>query len=118
MDDAGLDHRHRERRLDGFGEALEAVAARDQDVLHASGLELVDDLQPKFRALGLLDPEPQDFLAARQSHAERDVDGLVADDALVADFHDEDVEVDDRVDRVQGSRLPGRHVLGYERHDP
>lgn len=113
----GLDDRRWEGGLDGFRKAFETVAASDQDVLYAAVLELVDNLQPELRALVLLDPQPQDFLASGQSHPEGDVDRFVAHDALIADFHDERIEIDDRIDGVEGPRLPGHNVLGHRRRD-
>src|SRR4051794_32169050 len=50
---------------------------------------------------GLLDPEPEDFLATAGAHAELQVDGLVADRAFVPDLDPERVEEDQRVDRLQ-----------------
>ena len=62
-----------------------------------------------FSALSM--PEAQDLLAAVGSDAERDVDGLVADDALVANLDPQRVEEDQRVDGLQRSDLPGGDLL-------
>jgi hypothetical protein len=41
-----------------------------------------------------------------------DVRGLVAHVRAVADLDHQGVEVDDRVERLQGPGLPGHHLLG------
>jgi hypothetical protein len=41
------------------------------------------------------------------------VDGLVANEAFIADFHPKRVEEDQRVDRFQGSHLPGGDLVEY-----
>ena len=96
--DARLHDSLRVDRLDGFREAFQAVAAEDEHVLDAARLELVDDLEPELRALRRLDPQTEHFLVAVHRDAERDVDALVAHDALVASLHDDRIEVDDGVD--------------------
>jgi hypothetical protein len=45
-------------------------------------------------------------------NAEREVDGLVSDDALIANFDDKGVQVHDAVDRIERPILPGEHVFG------
>jgi hypothetical protein len=109
--DARLHDSLRVDRLDGFREAFQAVAAEDEHVLDAARLELVDDLEPELRALRRLDPQTEHFLVAVHRDAERDVDALVAHDALVASLHDDRIEVDDGVDRVERPALPRRDVF-------
>ena len=58
----------------------------NQDIGHAAVLELVHDPHPELRALGLLDPYPEDFLGAIRQDAERDVNRLVAHEALIPDL--------------------------------
>jgi hypothetical protein len=48
MDDAGLHRRTREGRVDGIGQALQAVDHGDQDVLAPSALEFVEDLEAEL----------------------------------------------------------------------
>lgn len=64
MHDARLHRGVGEDALERLREALEAVDARDEDVLDAAVLELGNDLEPELRALGLLEPDAQDLLAA------------------------------------------------------
>ena len=64
------------------GEAFEPIDDGDQHVLDAAVFQLVHDAQPKFGALVLFEPKPQDFLAAVGAHAERDMDGLIAHQSL------------------------------------
>src|SRR4029453_3355709 len=106
MDDAGLDLGLREHGGDRLGEALQAVDHGDKDVLDAAVLEFVHDPEPELGALGLLDPEAEDLLAAVRADAERDIHRLVADRALVADLHAQGVEEDQRVERLERPVLP------------
>src|SRR6516164_5548792 len=52
MDDASLNNRLRKNRIDGLRKALQAIDDRDQNILGAAGLQLVDDAQPEFGAFG------------------------------------------------------------------
>jgi putative transposase len=59
VDHAGLHDRVGPDRLDRFGQALEPVHAHEDHVLDAAVGELVADLEPELRTLGLVDPDPQ-----------------------------------------------------------
>ena len=107
MNDAGLDHGVWKHSGDRLREALEAINDSDQDVADSTGLELVHHPQPELRALRLLDPEPQDLLVAGAGDADGEIDGLVPDQALVANLDPERVEVNDRIDRLERPVLPG-----------
>ena len=78
---------------DHLREAFEPIDDGDQHVLDAAVFQLVHDAQPKFGALVLFEPKPQDFLAAVGAHAERDMDGLIAHQSLVADLDPQRVTV-------------------------
>jgi hypothetical protein len=67
--------------------------------------------KPELGALGLLDPQAKDLFTAAGADAERQVDRLVADRALVADLHPQGVEDDQRVDRLERAILPLGDVL-------
>ena len=71
VDDGGLHDSLREHCIDRLGKALQTVDDRDQNVLGAPGLELVDDAQPELGALGLLDPDAENLLGAVRQDAER-----------------------------------------------
>ena len=86
MDDAGLNRGLRKDRLDRPRKALQAVDDGDQDVLDAAGLQLVHHLEPEFGAFGRLDPEPENVLRPICCDPEREIDGLVADQAFVANL--------------------------------
>ena len=64
VDDAGLDLRLRENRLDRFWKAAQAIDHRDQDIVQAAGLQLIEDLEPELEdgevALAPR-PQPQPF---------------------------------------------------------
>ena len=79
MHDAGLHQGLWKHSSDRLGEALEPVDDRDQDVVDAAGLELVDHLEPELGPLALLDPQPENVLLAVRIEGERHVDGLVLD---------------------------------------
>ncbi len=67
MRDAGLNLGISKNRCNGFGEALEPVDYRNENILHAAVLELVDHCQPEFGSFALLDPEAQHLLGKRSS---------------------------------------------------
>ena len=68
--------------------------------------------------LGLLDPEPEDLLLAVRVEGERDVDGLVLDQPLVADLDAQGVEKHHRVDRIERPVLPFPHLVQNRVGDP
>src|SRR5215471_6081134 len=111
VDDAGLHHGLRIDRGDRLGKAFEPVDDGDEDVVDAARLELVDDLEPEFGPLGLLDPQPQNVLIAIRIERERYIDGLVLDQALVADLDPQGIEEHHWVNRVERSVLPVPHLI-------
>jgi hypothetical protein len=76
---------------------------------------LTDDDPPDHRpgVRLLLEPQAQHLLGAIGANAGRDVDGFVADHALVADLHPQGVEEDERTDRVERALLPDRHLVEH-----
>ena len=60
VDDAGLHDSLRKNGVDGLRKTLQAIYDGDQNVLGSTGLELVDDAQPEFGALGLFDPDAEE----------------------------------------------------------
>ncbi len=111
MNDACLDDRVGPRGLDRLRKAGQAVDAADQDVADAAALELGENAEPELCALGLLEPDPENFALAGHVDADREVARHVLDRFAVADLDDQRVEVHDRVDRVQRAFLPGLGVL-------
>jgi hypothetical protein len=85
--DAGLQRGGREHRAQRLADALEPVGDADQDVGHTACLQVVEDLHPELRTLGVLDPQAQDVARAVGQHAQRQVDRLVAHDGVLADLH-------------------------------
>src|SRR6266545_4543146 len=65
-------------------------------------------MEPYFR---LLDPEAEAVAFAVERDADRDVDGLLAHDLLVADRDLERVQIDNRVQLLERPALPGAHVV-------
>ena len=65
--------------------------------------KLRENGQPEFRALGVLDPQAQNVLFSVGTEAHHTVHGLVPNDALVTEFYKQGIEIDDQIDRVQGT---------------
>ena len=112
MHDAGLNHRQRPGPGDRFGEPGQPVTADDQNVLDAAVGQLSAHRRPELGALGGLDPDPQDVLDPVHVDPDRDMRGPVRHMRAVADLHDQRVEVDHRVERLQRPVLPCQDFLG------
>ena len=82
--DAVLHHGLGLDRGDSLGKALEPIHHRDQDIVDATHLQVVDDLEPEFGTFGLLNPKAQNLLLAVRIERQRDIDGLVIDYAFIA----------------------------------
>src|SRR6266567_3260994 len=91
----------REDGVDRLRKAAEAVGADEEHVLDAAVAQLGQDARPEAGALGLLDPEAEAVTLAVERDADRDVDGLLADDLLVADRDLHRVQVDDDVQLLE-----------------
>ena len=120
--DAGLHHGLRIDRGDRLGKALEPIDHRDQDIVDAPRLQVVDDLEPEFGAFGLLDPQAQNLLLAVRIESQRDIDGLVPDHAFIANLDPQCVEKHHWIDRVERTGLPFpdfvENRVGYPAHQP
>jgi hypothetical protein len=101
VDDAGLVDRLREDGVDRLRETGEAVGADEDDVLDAAVAELGHDARPEAGALALLDPEAETIALAVEGDPDRDVDGLLAHDLLVADRDLHRVQVDGDVQLLE-----------------
>src|SRR5438477_1586519 len=111
MDDAGLVDAQGKDGSDRVGEAGEAVGANKDDVLDAAVSQFGQHARPEAGALALFDPEAEAVAGALERDADRDVDGLLAHDLVVADRHLQRVEVDDDVELLERPALPGGHVV-------
>jgi hypothetical protein len=122
VDDAGLVDRLREDGVDRFREAGEAVRANEEHVLDATVAQLGQHARPETGALALLDPEAEAVAFAVEGDPDRDVDGLLAHDLLVADRDLQRVQVDDHVQLLERPALPGPDVVldrrGHLRDQP
>lgn len=98
---------------DGVGEALETIDDGEHDILSAAVLDLVHGAQPELGAFILFDPHAENFLAAIAAHAQRNVDRLRADQALVANLHPDRVEEHQRIGGIERALLPGRDFLEH-----
>jgi transposase len=117
--DAGLDLRLGINRFDRLWEAAQVVDDGDQDIVQPAVFQFIENLQPEFGALGLLDPQAQHFLAPVGANAQGQINGLVLDCAFVTDFQTQCVEIHDRVHRFERPLLPLRdffqHLVGNGR---
>jgi hypothetical protein len=111
--DAGLNYGFGEHGGDGVGEAFEAIDDGEHDILSAAVPDLVHDTQPELGAFILLDPHAEHFLAAIGAHAQRNVDRLGADHALVADLDPDRIEEDERIGGIEQALLPGGNFLDH-----
>jgi hypothetical protein len=113
VDDAGLHDRAREDGSDRVREALEAVDHGEDDVVDTAVLELVHNAQPELGAFGLLDPDAQNVLVTLAIERQGEIDSLVLDHTLVADFDPQSIEEDHRIDRIERPVLPFAHLVEH-----
>src|ERR1700730_18266822 len=73
-------------RGDRLWKALQTVNHGNENVADAPGPQFIHYPQPVFGAFGGFDPQAQNGLRSIRRNAERDIDGLVAHQPLVADF--------------------------------
>src|SRR6185312_4615575 len=67
--------------------------------------------RPELGALVLLNPEAEDLFHPVRPHAEGDVHRLVPDQTFVPHLDAQRVEENQRIDRLQRTILPGRHLI-------
>jgi hypothetical protein len=94
------------------------VDAGDQYVFDAAAAQVVENGQPELGALGLLPPDPEHLAVAVDGDAQGEVTRPGANRAVLADLHEQRVEVDDRIDGVQGSGPPRLDVFQDGVGDP
>ena len=111
--DAGLQRGRRKHRRQRLGHALQAIGDGDQDVGHAPGLQIVEDLHPELGAFGAFDPQPENVARAVRQDAQGQIDGLVAHHGVLANLDPQGVEEDHRIHRFERPPLPGRHLGHY-----
>jgi hypothetical protein len=110
-----LEHgRLRPGRGNRVRQALQAIAAGDQHVLHAPVLQLSEHPEPDLGAFpaGRAHPHAQHVPFPLDADPHRHIDRAVGD-LPVADPHEDAVDQQHRVDRVQRPIRP----LGHVRHD-
>ena len=82
-------------RRDRIGQTGESVATQNQNVLHATGFQIVEDLQPEACAFGFFDPKPENFLAAADADTEHGVDTFLQHAFVGADGNPQTIDKDD-----------------------
>ena len=105
-------------RLYGLRKARQAVAAGDEDIGNAPVLQFGQYVEPELCPFVLLDPEAQEFLVAAQVNAQGQVDRLVPYGAAITYLDEQGIQEQDRIDRIQGPRLPGQGLVGHGVGDP
>jgi hypothetical protein len=100
------------------GKPLRPSDNGDQVVIDAAGFELIDHVEPEFGALGLFDPKPKHALLAVWIEGQRHIDGLVLDQALIADFDPQSIKKDDRIHPIERPVLPFPYLIKHRIRDP
>ena len=113
MDDAKLNLSLRVRAGNGIGESLQTIDAGDQDILDAAVLQLGQHAEPELRSFGFGKPQAQKLLVTCQIDAQSEINGLVDDTLVLADFQHDTVQVDDGIKRIQWARLPVDNLVDY-----
>jgi hypothetical protein len=111
MPNAGLDLRAGKGRLDGLGEALEAVDHGDEDVLNTAVFEIIQDLGPELRPLIGLEPQAQNVPCAVRQDRQSLEDRLVRHSPVASDIDPDRVHEHHRIAGLQRAVLPGGDVL-------
>src|SRR5271166_3241563 len=107
---AGLQRGRGEHRAQRLRHPFQAVGHRNQNVVDAADLEVIEHLHPELGPFGSLDPNPRNVARAVPLHAERQIHRLVAHHPVFADLHPQRVEEHHRIDRLQRPALPRRHL--------
>ena len=63
--------------FNGFGEALQAIHAGDENIFDAPGHQLRDDRKPKLRARVFRGPQAEHFFGSCQIDADGEVNRLI-----------------------------------------
>jgi len=101
MDDARLDLSFWKGRLNGLGQAFEAVDHGNEDVLDTAIAEIVLHLCPELGAFVGLKPQAQDVTRAVRQDRQGHKDRLVADRPVAADIDPDRVHEHHRVTGFQ-----------------
>ncbi|MNC33451.1 hypothetical protein D3C75_818430 [compost metagenome] len=86
MNDACLQCRVWKYGAESFWHAFKAIGHSNQHVFDAACLEVVENLHPKFGALGSFDPNAENIACSVRQNPQGQVDRLVANQPLFADF--------------------------------
>ncbi len=103
----------RENLMDRVRHPLQAIGHEQEDILHAAGHEVLQNLIPDDRGLVGGDGIRQDLLCAIRADADRDVNRLLGDGfPLQRDVGG--VQVDGDIAVMEGAFLEGGHLLGED----
>ena len=101
------------RSAKGLRNSLQAIGDGDQNIFNTACLEVVEDLEPEFGALCVLDPQPQDVAAAVGQNPQRQINCLVAHNGFFSNLDSQRVKEDHRIHRFERPVLPGAD-LGHD----
>ncbi len=118
MDDAGLNRRGGEHRLDRLRESPQPVDAADEDVLDAALPQVGEDLHPELRALVGLEPHAEHLALAVHPDRQRQITSASLHAPAVADLQDHAVQEHHRVDVLERPALPSASVVHDRIGDP
>jgi hypothetical protein len=98
MDNAFLNLGPGKDRFDGFGDPLEVIDGKDQNVIHPAVLELVEDGELVLGRFGLADSQPQALLLAIKIYAYDRAKSHISDMAFQPHFQEHGIHVDRGID--------------------
>ena len=118
MDDALLDLRLRVYSLYGLREAAKPVHAGDQDVLHTTVFQAIQDGKPEFGTFIFANIHSQDVLFPVHVNAKGYIDSTFDNASLAADMVMDGIHKYDRIDFLQRAFLPFPDNGKYLVRDP
>ncbi len=101
----------RKDRLYRVGQTHQSIDTGHEAIGDPAVLEIRQDRSPEFGSCGLTDPEASEFLFPRSGDAPRHRDRFGFDGSVMPRFHKETIELENRIDRFQGTTLPEAHIL-------
>jgi hypothetical protein len=102
-----------ENRTHRVGQARQAVAARDKDILDTTIAQVRQDFLPELRPLGVLYPAAQGMLAAVHVDTNGQVGRLGGDHPVVLDPNPDTAHIKDRVHLIKRPGLPRLDLIDH-----
>lgn len=111
MDDTELHLRLRKDHFNGIGKAFKAIDTGDKNIFQAACLELRQNAEPELCSFGFGQPQPEDLFCTIKVNAEGQIDCLVDDLLILPDFDNNAVEINNRINSIQGPVLLLYHAV-------